>query len=188
MKTHSIRLIAGRYKGRKLSVINSEGLRPTTDRVRETLFNWLTPYIRESLCLDLFAGSGALGIEAISRGAKHSTFVENNSQVYKTLTQNLHFVDKSLYQTHRQDAQEFLKSSGHRFDLIFFDPPYQMSRVASLLKEACQCITPNGLLYIESNDETLTSNPHLQPEKTLRTKNICCGLYRFRPDASTDKK
>ena len=127
-KPGTVRIIAGQWRGRRLPVPDIEGLRPSGDRARETLFNWLAPRIQGARCLDLCAGTGALGIEALSRGARGATFVERNAGVARTLGQTL--VDLGLAErctVRRASVDSFVKSlcrKGSKFDIVFADPPY----------------------------------------------------------------
>lgn len=180
MKTHKIRIIAGLYKGRRLDVLTSDGLRPTTDRIRETLFNWLSTCVKDLNCLDLFAGSGALGIEALSRGAAKTTFVEKDKRVYSTLKNNLHFLPKENTKLHLGDAKDFLhEKSKHNFDLIFFDPPYDMPDAKSILKKALTRLNDNGIIFVEAGDMALIDDLNLEEIKSLKTKKVNCGLYQI---------
>ena len=126
-----MRIIGGSWRSRVLPVPDAEGLRPTTDRVRETLFNWLQTDVPGSHCLDLFAGSGALGLEAASRGAREVVMVEKASAVCKTLQQNIKTLGASQVSVINQDALEFLNQQSAafegslKFDIVFLDPPYQ---------------------------------------------------------------
>jgi len=128
-----LRIIGGSWRSRVLPVPDAEGLRPTTDRVRETLFNWLQTDVPGSCCLDLFAGSGALGLEAASRGAREVVMVEKASAVFKTLQQNIKTLEASQVSVINQDALDFLKQQQQsaafdgrlKFDIVFLDPPYQ---------------------------------------------------------------
>jgi 16S rRNA (guanine966-N2)-methyltransferase len=131
---NQVRIIAGRHRGRKLGFTPVRGLRPTPDRVRETLFNWLRDDVRGARCLDLFAGSGALGFEAISRGASALTAVEQNRSAVQRLRDNaqlLHEADKvSIVQA---DALRFLQTPPHQpFDIVFVDPPFADERLSSV--------------------------------------------------------
>ena len=131
---NQIRIIGGRHRGRKLLFPDAPGLRPTPDRVRETLFNWLMPHLPGARVLDLFAGSGALGLEALSRGADHVTFVDENPAVIRSLQANLRLLGEAARATVvRTDAQAFLRGRPDApFDIVFLDPPY----AASLLPQA----------------------------------------------------
>ena len=119
-----VRIIAGLWRGRKLPVLNAEGLRPTGDRVKETLFNWLMPYIVDSHCLDCFAGSGSLGFEALSRQAKQVTFLELDKTVANQLKKNLQTLKTTNEQAQviNQNSLEFLKQVQNQphFDVVFF--------------------------------------------------------------------
>ncbi len=120
-----MRVIGGRYRGHQLVNFKAEHIRPTTDRVKETIFNMLMNEIEESVVLDLFAGTGNLGIEALSRGAKEVTFVENNSKSLNIIQKNLDKlkIDRG-YHTVSQEVQRFLQRSDKSFDIIFADPPF----------------------------------------------------------------
>ena len=126
-KRNQIRIIAGEWRSRVLTVVDSKGLRPTTDRVRETLFNWLQFEIHGAHCLDLFAGTGGLGFESLSRGAKSVDFVEPVSAVAKTIEDNIVSLQaQSIADVHCMSAAAFLaKQTSMKYDLVFLDPPYQ---------------------------------------------------------------
>jgi len=147
-----LRIIGGRYRGRRLSVPAQPGLRPTADRVRETLFNWLQPVIVGSRCLDLFAGSGALGFEAASRGADEVLMIERSESVIRVLTANAHSLGVTQVRVHRADALRWLAGSGDPFDLVFLDPPFH----EDLLTPSCTLLSsggwlaPGGLVYLEA--------------------------------------
>jgi len=152
-KSNTIRLISGKWRGRRLPVLEHEGLRPTTDRVRETLFNWLMHDIVGARCLDLFAGTGALGLESLSRGASRAVFVETNRQVAAQLQENLQALNAGeLGEVCQHNALNFLRQkASEQFDLIFLDPPFN----SELLPEAMSLLSNNAylakdaLIYIE---------------------------------------
>lgn len=121
---NTIRIIGGDLRGRKLSFPDADGLRPTPDRVRETLFNWLQPIIHGARCLDLFAGSGALGLEALSRGAGSVVFVERDTSVCRALRSNIEKLKLQAECLH-MPAHTYLRNQGDPFDIVFFDPPYR---------------------------------------------------------------
>lgn len=146
-----IRIIGGRWRGRQLRFIPIEGLRPTPDRVRETLFNWLTPLIQGARCLDLFAGSGALGIEALSRGAAEVVFVERHPAAAQRLLENLILLDIEPRWVEQADALTWIRNKPQAFDVIFLDPPFG----ERLVTPACACLelgwlTPNARIYLET--------------------------------------
>jgi len=155
-KSNSIRLIAGQWRGRRLPVQDSTGLRPTTDRVRETLFNWLMHQVHGSQCLDLFAGTGALGLESLSRGAAYVQFVEANRSVAQMLNQNIELLQANRETTKaevaNQDALLFLdKTPGRQYDLVFLDPPFESELLepAINLLHQYQWLSNRASVYIE---------------------------------------
>ena len=125
-----IQIIAGHWRGRKISVASSPGLRPTGSRVRETLFNWLAPYINRARCLDLFAGSGILSFEALSRGAKNCTALDNHQEAIGHLASNSNTLGSDLNIVHT-DAISYLneKNLHAPYDLAFVDPPFALSLI-----------------------------------------------------------
>lgn len=147
-----LRIIGGRWRGRRLDVFESEGLRPTPDRVRETLFNWLQPYIAGASCLDLFAGTGALCLEALSRGAADVVMVEKAPPVAQRLHQHVERLEAAGAEVVLADAVEFLQRTPRAFDIVFLDPPFKSDLIAdcAALVEARGWIKPGGLVYIEA--------------------------------------
>lgn len=149
-----VRITSGEWKNRNLEVPDIDGLRPTSERVRETLFNWLMPSIHKSVCLDLFAGSGSLGFEALSRGAKHCTFVEKSKLAFsqiKTTRISLNAVNSEV---HNCDAIDFLSSvHNHNFNLVFLDPPFSDDYLISSIESIheYQLVSRGGYIYIEFN-------------------------------------
>lgn len=138
-----LRIIGGQWRSRRLPVVDLPGLRPTTDRVRETLFNWLQNDVPGARCLDLFAGSGALGFEAASRGAASVVMLEMQSQAVKLLQQNMQALQANTMQLIAQDAMQWLqKPSPVRFDIVFIDPPFDSDYLAS----ACELLEQNDYL------------------------------------------
>ncbi len=147
-----LRIIGGRWRGRRLSVPEAEGLRPTPDRVRETLFNWLQPYLAGAGCLDLFAGTGALCLEALSRGAGRVIMVEKAAPVVARLRQHVAMLGAENAEVTQADAVDYLRQAPQVFDIIFLDPPFQSDLIARCaeLVEARGWIKPGGLIYVES--------------------------------------
>lgn len=125
MQKGQVRIIAGKWRGRRLKVLDLEGLRPTPDRVRETLFNWLTSFIQGACCLDLFAGTGVLGFEALSRGAAWVVMVDQSAEVVTLLQDELDQfgVDNAII--YRAAVPNQLQTPAQPFDIVFLDPPYQ---------------------------------------------------------------
>ncbi len=148
---NQLRIIGGQWRSRRLSVAAVPGLRPTPERVRETLFNWLQSDVAGSRCLDLFAGSGALGLEALSRGAASVIFVEKNKQAYQQLQANIHSLQAEGAQLFRHDALTVLKAEQVPFDLIFLDPPFHQDwpkRILDLIV-AGALLHPASMVYLE---------------------------------------
>ncbi|OIN04781.1 16S rRNA (guanine(966)-N(2))-methyltransferase RsmD [Oceanisphaera psychrotolerans] len=176
-----IRLIGGQWRGRKLPVLDSEGLRPTTDRVKETLFNWLMFDVRGGRCLDLFAGSGSLGFEALSRGAAEVVLVEKDARVAQQLQRNLASLPAASGRVVNTDALGFLQGTATPFDLVFLDPPFHRE----LLPAACQQLEQGGWLsedakiYIEreQNAETLPLPPTWRLLKDKQAGQVSYQLY-----------
>jgi len=120
----TVRIVAGSLRGSRLAVPDARGLRPTPDRVRETVFNWIAPVIEGARCLDLFAGTGALGIEAMSRGAAECVFVERDRTLCALLKENLARLKVANAQVQCDDAGGFLSAPARPFDVVFLDPPF----------------------------------------------------------------
>ena len=150
-----IRIIGGQWRGRKLPVPDSQGLRPTTDRVRETLFNWLAPSMVDARCLDCFAGSGALGLEALSRYAASTTLLEMERHVAQQLQKNLATLKAEHGKVVNTNTLTYLNQSGTPHDVVFVDPPFRKG----LLEETLNLLEVNGwladgaLIYVESEVE-----------------------------------
>ncbi|WP_040891243.1 16S rRNA (guanine(966)-N(2))-methyltransferase RsmD [Vibrio ezurae] len=174
----SIRIISGLWRGRKLPVHDAEGLRPTTDRVKETLFNWIASDIPNARCLDLFAGSGGLGFEAASRQAKEVTLIELNVQAFQQLQQNMQSVKATNITLLNQNSLNFLKQEGQPYDIVFIDPPFRQG----LLLEAIEQLENNGwlseqaLIYIETEKEL--EMPALPDNWTMHREKVA-GQVRF---------
>ena len=123
--TPQLRIIGGQWRGRKLQFPDRPGLRPTGDRIRETLFNWLGPHLQAAKCLDLFAGSGALGMEALSRGAAHCDFVDADLEAITAVGHHLNTLDASEYSAVSCDmAERYLRQTTRTWDIVFVDPPF----------------------------------------------------------------
>lgn len=177
-----VRIIAGLWRGRKLPVLNAQGLRPTGDRVKETLFNWLMPYIVDARCLDAFAGSGSLGFEALSRQAKSVTFLELDKAVATQLRQNLQTLKcgENQAQVINQSSLDYLKQPQNqpRFDVVFLDPPFHFGlaeQAISLLSEH-QWLAPDALVYVETERD----KPLDVPENWFLLKEKITGQVSYR--------
>lgn len=146
-----LRLIAGKWRGRKLAIADVEGLRPTPDRVRETVFNWLQATVGGARCLDLFAGSGALGFEAASRGAKSVVLVESNTYASKILRENMTAMSAVQCLVENKTAQQFIAQTTKQYDLVFIDPPYQAELWTEIAQQLVEnkVLADNAFIYLE---------------------------------------
>ncbi|QCO70611.1 16S rRNA (guanine(966)-N(2))-methyltransferase RsmD [Buchnera aphidicola] len=181
-KNGKIYIISGKLKGRKISFSNISNLRPTTNQIRETLFEWLSKYIKNSRCLDCFAGSGALGIESISRHAAFSTLLEIEKKTFFNLKKNIKELKICNVEIIRTNTLNWLKKPGKPYDIIFIDPPYHeglINKTIDLL-ENNKWIKKNSFVYIEQEKKqplTLSKNWVLYKKKI--TNKIQCYLYIF---------
>lgn len=153
-KTGTIRIISGKHRGRKLPVILAEGLRPTTDRIKETVFNWLMPYVQQSRCLDCFAGAGSLGFEALSRGAEAVTFIELNKAAATQLIKNKALLSANNIDVMQVNTLQYLQSNPQPFDIVFIDPPFRKDLVNNTLDLLTKgWLANNALVYLEIEKE-----------------------------------
>ena len=154
---NSVRIIGGGWRGRRVSFPDLPGLRPTPDRVRETLFNWLQQAVAGARCLDLFAGSGALGLEALSRGAKELVFVEQAVAASRALQEQLiRLGGERRSQVVEMGAARYLRNSVQPFDIVFLDPPFGRDALAEYipLLDAGPWVTVGGLVYLENEKKS----------------------------------
>lgn len=179
-----VRIIAGKWRGRYLDVTDMPGLRPTPNRVRETLFNWLMPYLPGAACLDLFAGSGALCIESLSRGAARAVMVERQGPAAAQLRRNLARLDAGNADVVETDAADFLAGPVMPMDIIFIDPPFACGDlIATCLKTIEQrgWLKPGGLVYVESPAGLDPRPVHWQTVKHKATGQVGYHLLRAGP-------
>ena len=155
-----VRIIGGQWRSRILRFASVPGLLPTPDRVRETLFNWLGQDLTGLVCLDLFAGSGALGFEALSRNAREVVFVERDSRVRAALAAAALFLGAGTRaRTGAGDALQFLRSADTAFDLIFLDPPFNRDLLGSFWPAVGEMAAPGARIYIESEAAFVPTAP-----------------------------
>ena len=160
-RANQLRVIGGQWRGRRLTFPDLPGLRPTPDRVRETLFNWLAPILPGARCLDLFAGSGALGIEALSRGAAEVVFVERHPLAARTLRDHLDRLHAQNARVEQADALAWLRQQGTPFEIALLDPPFGQG----LLESSCAALEAGGWLatsawiYLEAEAEAEIALP-----------------------------
>ena len=177
--THAIRIIAGRWRGTRIAVAARAELRPTADRVRETLFNWLAPELAGARCLDLFAGTGALGFEALSRGAASCCLVERDALLIESM-QGL----KARLGAHQADLQQadvlsWLRHAATPYDIVFLDPPFHADLVPAVLSRlALGWLAPRALLYVECEREALFELGALTPHRESNTQHVRYMLLR----------
>jgi 16S rRNA (guanine(966)-N(2))-methyltransferase RsmD len=170
-KTNQVRINAGVWRSRLLKFPDAEGLRPTPERVRITVFNWLGQDMTGKTCLDLFAGTGVLGFEALSRNAKNMTMVESSRPAYSALLQNQTMLKAENCQILNQDALLFLANNTQKFDVIFCDPPYNKGWLQKLLPSLNQHLNANGVVYAEAEYE-IKSDDNWQVIKQNKAGNV----------------
>ena len=174
-----LRIVAGNWRSRLLDIADVPGLRPTSERIRETLFNWLEPQIHGARCLDLFAGTGALGLEALSRGAGSTVFVEKSMPAASALNTNINTLGAERAVVRHMDALDYLRGeNSERLDLVFLDPPF----ATDMIDEVCRLLAERKMLagdariYIEQ--ERSKAEPGL-PESWQVLKNKTAGNVRY---------
>lgn len=179
---NQLRIIGGEWKRRQLPFANIDGLRPTPDRVRETLFNWLMWDVQNAKVLDLCTGSGALAFEALSRGAAQAVLIEPDRTQAKFLTDNLELlrVSKQQVQLKNMTAQQALLSLKEQFDLVFLDPPYSLDLWQELAELADPLIAENGLIYVEADRDLSQLKLPTTWKQIKQTKagTVRAGLYQ----------
>jgi len=179
-----LRIIGGRWRSRHLSFPDTGTVRPTPDRVRETLFNWLAPVIEGARCLDLFAGSGALGLEALSRGAASAVFVEQDPRLTRALRDNLARLGAGDARVVQAEALAWLQGPSSSFDVVLLDPPFHQGLLGPVCAQLCTggWLDKQALVYLESaRTETLhlPGTWELRREKTAG--EVCFRLFRSNP-------
>jgi 16S rRNA (guanine966-N2)-methyltransferase len=182
-----VRIVGGRWRGTRLAVAASPGLRPSADRVRETLFNWLQPALPGARVLDLFAGSGALGLEALSRGAREALLVEREPALATQLqatVERLHAVDQA--HVLRADALALLRSPLQgRFDIVFLDPPFDAGLWAPVLALLPPWLADEAWLYLEApHDVAFAPGPDWLRHREGSTRQVRYALFRRRAGAA----
>ncbi len=168
-----MRIISGKYKGKKLRGFNIEGTRPTMDRIKESLFGIIQTHIPNSVVLDLFAGSGALGLEAISNGAKKCYLIDKNIEAIKIIKENSQNIDEDL-KIMNIDYKKFLKNTEEKFDIIFLDPPYKENQMDKSLRiiEERDLLNEKGIVICEYEIGNPKTNLKLIKEKSYGPKKI----------------
>ena len=174
-----MRIIAGEYRGRRIPVAQKADLRPTPDRVRETLFNWLGQRLDGLACLDLFAGSGALGFEAASRGAARVVMVESDAELCRSLEKFRDLVGAKQVQVVRGDALEYVVRAHERFDVVFLDPPFRQNALPAVFR---QLTGASGMrVYVEASEPFVPGAPW-EEVKRARAGQVSYQLFEWRSD------
>jgi 16S rRNA (guanine966-N2)-methyltransferase len=176
-----VRIIAGEYRGRRIKVPSRPGLRPTPDRLRETLFNWLGQWLDGLACLDLFAGTGALGFEAASRGAARVVMVESDRTAFEALQATRQMIGARTVEPVFGDALGYLAREGERFDVVFLDPPFRQNALPAVLARLPQRLKAGARVYIES-DEPATAGEPFTEVKRARAGQVSYQLFEWRGD------
>ena len=176
----TVRIIGGLYRGKKIPFLDSNGLRPTPDRVRETVFNWLMHDIRQARCLDAFAGSGAMGFEALSRGASAVTLIEKSPAVATHLNRIITELKQPQIKVIHTDALEYIRNTKDTFDIIFLDPPFQSNLLTNCLNQLGQStvLREQGLVYVESASEIDAPQSTWKRLKHQKAGQVYYGLLR----------
>ncbi len=182
VQTHEVRIIGGQFKRTKLPVADKPGLRPTPDRVRETLFNWLGQDLTGWRCLDAFAGTGVLGFEAASRGATEVKLVENDAGLVAQLQRSQELLKMAAVQVQRGDGVAVLRqATAGSFDVIFIDPPFDSDLFEAAVQAASVAIAPSGFVYLEAplrwTDERLQA-AGLQVHRHLKAGAVHAHLLK----------
>lgn len=182
MANNRLRIIGGQWRGRKLPFSDADGLRPTPDRVRETLFNWLAAYTTGARCLDMFAGTGALGIEAASRGAESVVLFDSNRQSVAQIRENIKLLQAGNIMVENRDAlQGETAPSQAPFDIVFLDPPYHRDLLASAVSFLCDTgyLADDAWVYMEcARDESIPPLPgNWHPHRSGRAGQVAYSLF-----------
>lgn len=187
-----MRVIAGIYKGRRLKTLEGLSVRPTSDRLRETLFNILAPRIEGARFADVCAGSGAIGIEALSRGAEHVTFVESSLKVARVISENLrHCEIKTGYRVINRDAiraAKYFAAENRRFDIIYFDPPYDSDIYSAVMRQIANnnLLAEDGVVIVEHRRQTplLPNYDQLRPYRQVAQGESLLTFYKVEAETA----
>jgi 16S rRNA (guanine966-N2)-methyltransferase len=180
-KLNTVRINAGEWRSRLIKFPDATGLRPTPERVRQTVFNWLGQELTGQTCLDLFAGTGVMGFEALSRGASSVTLVEKSMPAYKAMLENKQLLKAEQAQVLHQDAMLFLNANQQKFNLIFLDPPYNQQWLPKVLPLLLQHLKPDGFVYAEAEyalDENAEFAAGWQVVKQSKAGNVFYHLLK----------
>ena len=179
--TGTVRIIAGDWRGTRIPVAAKAGLRPTPDRIRETVFNWLSGDLPGARCLDLFAGTGALGFEAVSRGAASCDLIEQDRDLVAALEALKERLAATSITIHQADAFTWLSGPPRHYDIVFVDPPFDATAVARVLDRLKGgWIVPESMIYIEAPRDGLPDALHWHALKRDATRQVSYALLQYR--------
>ena len=178
----TVRIIGGKYRGKKITFPDKITLRPTPDRVRETVFNWLMHDIHQAKCLDAFAGSGALGFEAFSRGASQVILLEQDLATYSHLKKIAITLSSENLEVIHANTLDYLKTTPNQYDIIFLDPPYAAHLLPQCLDILAKksCLPAGGLIYVESDCAIELDEMIWETLKLKQAGNVIYGLFKKR--------
>lgn len=175
-----LRVIGGQWRSRVIEFDAADGVRPTPDRVRQTLFDWLVPVIDGARCLDLYAGSGMLGIEALSRGAAHCSFIDDGLRQCQRIQAALARLKSQDHEVLSQDSASFVRHSAQRYDVVFLDPPYGQGLLEQILPELPRVLKPVNRIYLEwPQGEPPPLPPHFELLREKKAGHVCFGLATY---------
>lgn len=180
-KQNTVRINAGEWRSRLIKFPDAEGLRPTPERVRQTVFNWLGQDLTGLNCLDLFAGTGVLGFEALSRNAKMAVLVEKTPAVYRALLDNKAALKANAAQVFNMDALSFLQTNRQLFDVVFLDPPYNQGWLDKVLPLLPAQLSKDGIVYAEA-EYAIKPNETWQVLKQSKAGNVFYHLIKLNHD------
>ena len=186
-KLNTVRINAGEWRSRIIKFPDAIGLRPTPERVRQTVFNWLGQDLSGLSCLDLFAGTGEMGFEALSRGALTATLVEKSTSAYKALIENKQLLKAEQASLRHQDALQFLSQNSQKFNLIFLDPPYHMQWLDKVLPQLLSHLLEGGLVYAESEFALDPSSEMMQGWQTIKQSKAGNVFYHLLKSVQVEK-
>lgn len=182
-----IKIIGGQYKGKKITVPTALDCRPTSNRIRESVFNILQFEIREAICLDAFAGSGAMGLEAYSRGAQQVIFLEKQHKVFINLKKNIESfqIPKERFELHHIDCQEYLQNTKKQFDIIFLDPPFRQNFWDEISQQIINrhLLKENGIIYLEAPTPIATPDPKWELYKHKKVGMVYYHFFKLNPSS-----
>ena len=182
-KLNSVRINAGEWRSRLLKFPDSQGLRPTPERVRQTVFNWLGQDLTGQTCLDLFAGTGVMGFEALSRHAKSVVMVEKAAPAYKAILANKSMLKADAAQVFNTDALAFLDKNQQLFDVVFLDPPYHQGWLDIVLAQLPKHLSAQGVVYVEA-EYAVVDSEIWHVFKQSKAGNVFYHLIKLRHDTN----